>query len=162
MQLAYHLFAEREGLYTSSSSDGHDPGPAAFPLSVVLPCIRFYSCSDAEANRWVRWKMNPYLEQLRTMQRKKETCLWHSQMPGTLVSRSECFGSAAHFALTLLSLLMARKGCSCCLFVWQEQEVALLTDPPSSLASTGHPFNESLYYTASSLYARQDKGQGKR
>lgn len=165
MLLAYHLFTEREDLCASSSSDGHDPRAVAFPLSEALPCIRFYSRWDAEANRWVRWKVNSYLEQLKMVQRETKTCRWHSQTPLTLVLPPEFFGSASHFAPTLLSQLVVCEGwswCSCyCLFVFQEQEVAPFTDPPSSLWGTGHPFNESLYDRAYSPYTGKTKGQGK-
>lgn len=87
MLLAYHLITEREDLYTSSSSDGHDPRAVAFPLSEALPC-RW----DAEANRWVRWKRNSHLEQLKMVRRETKTSRWQSQVPLTLVLPPEFFG----------------------------------------------------------------------
>lgn len=108
-----------------------------------------------------RWKTNSYLEQPKMVQREPKTSRWHSQMPLTLVLPSEFFGSASHFAPTLLFQLVECEGwsrCSCyCLFVLQEQEVAPFTDPPSSFWSTGHPFHESLYDRACRSYTRQDK-----
>lgn len=159
MLLAYHLFTEREDLYASGSSGGHDPRAVAFPLSEALPCIRSYSRWDAEANRRGRWKTNSYLEQLKTVERETQTSRWHSQMPLALMLPSQFFGSAVHFAPTLLSRWAECEGWSwgSCLFVLQEGEAAPFADPPPSLWGTPHPFNELLHGRAYSPHTRPDK-----
>lgn len=160
MLLAHHLFTEREGLYASSSSGGQDPRAVAFPLSETLPCTLFYRRWDAETNRWVTRKTNPYLEQLKMVQREKKTSWWLSDATHPCVP-SEFFGRASPCALTSLSQLVECEGWSwsscCCLFVLQEQELAPFTDPPSLFWATGNPFNESLYNRAYSPYARQKR-----
>lgn len=79
--------------------------------------------------------------------KKNEGLFCHSQMPGLLVSLFKFFGSLSHFAPTFLSPLVQCKGCSC-VFLLQEKEVTLLTDPPSPFGSTGHPLNEPSNNTA--------------
>lgn len=93
----------KRGLACSGSPDGHDHGAVAFPPLEALPCIHRYSRWDAEAKRWVRWKMNSCWEQLSTIQKGAKPSWWHSQTPLTLVLLPGFFGRASCFAPTLFS-----------------------------------------------------------